>query len=416
MSYTESSPTFSPRLTVGLRSLLTRVVGLWGRRPRWFKAPTSLGAATLVMALAAWLIGWWFGWSEFMYIAAGAAVVLLVAIAFTFGRMELDVSLSLHPERATVGHKVIANVALSNTSKHRMLPVRLEIPIGANHANISVPSLRAGNEWSQEIVMPTSRRAVYQIGPVTSVRSDPLNLLRREVRWTEPIELFVHPITVNLSKLSAGWLRDLEGEATRDISESDVNFHALRDYVQGDDRRHIHWRSSAKLRKWVVRQFVDTRRSHLAILLSTNPAEYSDAEEFELAVSVAASLGQRAFSDGQGVTFVRGELHSPTPTGQSFLDNCSRVELGDSTRVITEVAVASKRLVAQASVLVVVSGSAADPGQLHMAAELANRDAKAIAVRALLGGEPRFLDSGTTTMVDIGSLRQFAQVMWTVNR
>lgn len=351
-----------------------------------------------------------------MYIAAGAVAVLLVAIAFTFGRTDIDVSLTLHPERATVGHKVIADLSLQNSSSHRMLPIRLEVPIGANHASVSVPSLRSGHDWSQEIVMPTSRRAVYQVGPVTSVRSDPLNLLRREMKWTEAIELFVHPITVPLSKLSAGWLRDLEGEATKDISESDLNFHALRDYVQGDDRRHIHWRSSAKLRRWVVRQFVDTRRSHLAILLSTNPAEYADAEEFELAVSIAASLGQRALGDGQGVTFIGGELRSPTPTGQSFLDNCSRVELGDSTRTVTDVAIASKQYVAQASVLVILSGSAAEPGQLHMAAELANREAKAIAVRASVATEPRFSDTATTTMVDVGSLRAFSQVMWTVNR
>jgi uncharacterized protein (DUF58 family) len=417
---------------VVLRNTLAKVKEWWGRRPLLFQAPTSLGVAALVMAAIAWLIGWWFGWREFMYISAGSLAVMGVAVAFTFGRMDLDVQLDLRPLRATVGHKVVAEVSLRNRSGHRMLPVRLEVPIGANHANIDVPSLRSEEEWGQEIVMPTSRRAVYEVGPVASVRSDPLNLLRREIRWTEPVELFVHPETVHLSRLSAGWLRDLEGESTEDISESDLNFHALRNYVYGDDRRRIHWRSSAKrmalqrsrsngngdrkIPDWVVRQFVDTRRSHLAILLSTNPAEYADIEEFELAVSIAASLGQRAFSSGQHVTFIGGELRTPTPTGQSFMDNCSRVELGDSTQTISDIAINAKHKVSQASVLVLISGSAVDQATLHLASESANREAKAIGVRTDIAGQARFLDSGTTVMVEAASLNDFAQVMWTVNR
>lgn len=40
----------------------------------------------------------------------------------------------------------------------------------------------------------------------------------------------------------------------------------------------------------MIRQFVDTRRSHLAVLLDTQPRSYRDADEFELAVSIAGSL------------------------------------------------------------------------------------------------------------------------------
>ena len=65
---------------------------------------------------------------------------------------------------------------------------------------------------------------------------------------------------------------------------SDLAFHALRDYQPGDDRRYIHWRSSAKAGRFLVRQFLDTRRSHVAVVVDSEAANYTDPDEFELAI------------------------------------------------------------------------------------------------------------------------------------
>src|SRR5690606_1690719 len=115
--------------------------------------------------------------------------------------------------------------------------------------------------------------------------------------WTEHVELFVHPRTVPLHGSSSGFLKDLEGRPTKDLSSSDVSSHALREYAPGDDRRHVHWKTSARTGTLMVRQFEETRRSHLAVVLSTNAADYDDPEEFELAVSVAGSLGVQALRE-----------------------------------------------------------------------------------------------------------------------
>ena len=59
---------------------------------------------------------------------------------------------------------------------------------------------------------------------------------------------------------------------------SDLAFHALREYQPGDDRRYIHWRSSAKAGRLLVRQFLDTRRSHLSIVVDADPDLYAGGE------------------------------------------------------------------------------------------------------------------------------------------
>ncbi len=379
-----------------------------------FRMPTPLGIATAILGLLGWFLGWRFGWREFMFLAAGCLTLLVVAILLTFGRTEISVDLQLHPKRVTVGQKAVVEVNVRNAGSRRMLPVRLEVPVGLNRARVGVPSLRAGAEWSQDIVLPTSKRDVYKVGPVKSVRSDPLNLIRREVEWTGTEELFVHPITTPLARLSSGWLRDLEGQSTQDISESDLNFHTLRDYVQGDDRRHIHWRSSARLGRWVVRQFVDTRKSHLAILLGTNPADYGDADEFELAISIAASVGLRAFSDGQSVSFISGFDEAPAVTGQGFLDFCSRIQLGDSLLEFREMAARSKRILGKASVLVAISGSGVSSEKIVSGAEIAVSDAFRVCVRAVLGKPSRFMKTEGQVLSEVAALEDFAQVIWAV--
>ena len=78
---------------------------------------------------------------------------------------------------------------------------------------------------------------------------------------------------VALESLGAGLLRDLEGVSTDAVSQSDLAFHALREYVPGDDLRHVHWRSSAKVMaaagetQLLVRQYLDTRRSHATVVV-----------------------------------------------------------------------------------------------------------------------------------------------------
>ena len=132
--------------------------------------------------------------------------------------------------------------------------------------------------------------------------------------WTEPADLFVHPRTVALASSASGFIRDLEGMPTTDLSSADVSFHALRDYVPGDDRRHIHWKTTARTNKLMVRQFEETRRAHLAVSLSINTDEYASEQEFEMAISVAASIGRQAIREQR-------ELTSLTQTGPAPLRN-----------------------------------------------------------------------------------------------
>jgi uncharacterized protein (DUF58 family) len=215
---------------------------------------------------------------------------------------------------------------------------------------------------------------------VRTVRADPIGLVRRELFWTGSVDLFVHPRTVGIPSTSTGLIRDLEGHPTRDLSSSDVSFHALREYVPGDERRNIHWKSTAKTGTYMVRQFEETRRSHLVIALSLASGDYASEEEFEMAVSVVGSLGARAIRDARTVSVVASERtpefakrkvlavrQLSTVSGSRLLDDLATVERAESSLAILDVARVTAEQVSGNSVAFLICGSLPTPAQLRAA-------------------------------------------------
>jgi hypothetical protein len=197
-------------------------------------------------------------------------------------------------------------------------------------------------------------------------------MLSRDVEWTEVAEILVRPPLVMLDSLGAGLLRDLEGVSTDAVSQSDLAFHALREYVPGDDLRHVHWRSSAKAMsvtgdsKLLVRQYLDTRRSHVTLVVDDRPGVWADAQDFETAMSVAASLIVRATLDEFDTSFVCGTRASSGVTGHLALDSVCRADFGP----VGLVASAHRAAVVSpdTSLLFLVGGAASDFDDFQLAA------------------------------------------------
>lgn len=365
----------------------------------------------VAVAAVTWLLGVRLGWDELLLIAGGCLMVSVVALLFTLGRNDLEVTIELNPHRVVVGDQAVGRVGATNAGGKRMLSVRLEAPVGTGVARFEVPSLAAGESWDELFVVPTSRRSVIPVGPVSSVRGDPLGLARRAVAWADPIDLFVHPRTIRLPGLTAGWLRDLEGNPTNDLSPSDVAFHTLREYVPGDDRRHVHWRTSARLGTLMVRQFVDSRRSHLGLVLSTNPADYRDPEEFELAISVVGSLAVSTLLEDQAVSVTTGGRPLPAYAPPKLLDGLAGLELDRRSVDLTTLVRHSLPILRGASVVAVVTGTGVEPNALRGAAELFHHDVRVLAVRAHPEGELGMRTIGSTSVLDLTALDELGRVV-----
>jgi len=303
------------------------------------------------------------------------------ALFYLIGRNAHEVTLAMPANRVVVGEKAPGEITVHNPTRRRISGVRVEVPVGFGLAEFAMPSLPAGAEYRDVFIVPTAHRGVIPIGPVRTVRADPVGLLRREVVWASTLDLFVHPRTTAIPSMSTGFIRDLEGAPTRDLTSSDIAFHALREYVPGDERRNIHWKSTAKTGSYMVRQYEQTRRSHLMIALSLAAADYATAEEFELAVSAAGSLGVRAIRDARDVSVVASErtpdfakravraVRRLSTLGRArLLDDLARVELAQTALPLTELARVASDSAAGISIAFLVCGSTVPANELQAAA------------------------------------------------
>lgn len=365
---------------------------------------SPLGWAFSVAAVAGLLVGRLLGWGEATAFGAVAAGALVVALALSCGRPRYRVTLSLADRRVTVGQRAVGQLEIVNAARRRSLPSRLELPAGRSVAELAVPSLAPGGRHDELFVVPTERRAVVTVGPVRSWRGDPLGLARRTVRWTAPVELYVHPRLVALAGASAGLLRDLEGQTARELSDTDLSFHALREYVAGDDRRSIHWRTSARRGTLMVKQFEDTRRTLTALGLADGRADYAGDDDLELAVGVVASLGVQAIRDRREVVAFAGPGRIRVTSPPALLDDCSAFVVSDRGAGVHLLGRRVAREAPDASLVVLVTGGAADDGSLRLGARHVPAGARTLVVRCLPGARLGARTTGLLTLATLGSL------------
>ncbi|WP_374313893.1 DUF58 domain-containing protein [Microbacterium sp.] len=410
------------------RSLVRAVVwwtGVWGAVSAAISTAAAWSARTVrpagVLVLVAATIGLGlgivFGWVEWMVAGAAAVVLLAASVPFLFGARSYDVGLSLAHERVVAGDGVKGEIVVRNDGHRIALPGRLDIPVGAGLVEFGVPLLRPGHAVSQPLDIPGLRRGIVRVGPATTVRSDPIGLLRREHAFDDVHEVFVHPRTTSLPSTSAGLIRDLEGSPTRRLVDSDMSFHAIREYAPGDSRRQIHWKSTAKTGRLMVRQYEESRRSRMAVVLAVAEHEYADADEFELAVGCAASLGLRAVRDARDVEIVvgseiprvvRGRLRAirriPAAAPRPMLDGFSGVDLLESTMPVSDVCRLTAESGDRLSIAFVVVGSRVTLTRLQQAALAFPVDTTVVAVICDERAHPRMQPLSGITVLTVGTL------------
>ena len=291
-----------------------------------------IGWMVLGLGLGALLVAAFTSWRELAVLGMACLALCVLALPFLLGRTSVTVDLRLQPERVAAGESVAAGVLVVNRAASRLVPTTLEVPVGSAVHRYGISSLAPGAAHEESFTIRTERRGVIKVGPAMTRRGDPVGIFSRDVVWTPVREVLVRPHLVPMESLGAGLLRDLEGVSTDAVSQSDLAFHALREYVPGDDLRHIHWRSSAKVMastgesSLLVRQYLDTRRSHATIVVDDRLTAWSDPEDFETAMAVAASIAVRAVLDEFDVSFVCGVHASSGSDGYLALDAVCRAD------------------------------------------------------------------------------------------
>lgn len=315
-------------------------------------------------------------------------------------------------------------VKVTNISRHPALPGTLEIPIGEALAETGIPFLRAGAASEQDLHIPARARGLVDVGPVRSIRADPVGLLHRDIQWTDKHTLYVHPRTVNLPVTARGFVRDLEGTPSSQLVTDDISFHAIREYVPGDSPRNIHWKTTAKTGTLMVRQFEETRKSMVGVLLSLHESEYVDLEGFEIAISAAASLAVRFIRDHQDLEILASEeipesarrhfatvrrlsTHDPV----AALNDFTLLDHGEDMMPLDDIARVCARQLENLSNVFLVTGPVLSLQQLQATAQQFSGDTSVVIIRVDLDSRPRLQFISGVPIFTLGALEDLKHLM-----
>lgn len=271
---------------------------------------TPLGCWMVTVTVAAGLGLALVGWTELLAFLLAGLTLVVTGLVMSMGNLACRAELDLDQTHLSVGQESELSITLSNPGRRATRGGRIGILVGSEPSYLSLPALSPGQSDHLHLRLQALHRGAIPVGPVTMEAGDPFGAILRQRILADGDQLFVHPRTVDLTPIKAGLQRDLEGQVASGIVDDDLEFHALRPYEPGDDIKRVHWLSTAKTGSLMVRQYEPTLRTDTALWMDTDPSSYSSAEEFELAVSIFASLGARCLLDGR-------RLVAMTPGGQT---------------------------------------------------------------------------------------------------
>lgn len=255
---------------------------------------SATGWGTLAGGAALTVTGYALGYGEAAALGTTCLLAVAVAALWALPAPVLGAERRIVPGRVSRGDPAEGVVVLVNTGARTRRGLRAVDRCGDRDIPVDLPPLRPGAAHELRYALPTARRGRVPVGPLRLERTDPLGLARRMRPYGDADTLLVRPRICPLPVLPSGQAHHVEGPACDAADDGSLTFHALREYVLGDDLRRVHWRSTARTGTLMVRQMVDVSLPHTTLVLDTRRLAYSSEDDFELAVDCAASVAYAA--------------------------------------------------------------------------------------------------------------------------
>jgi uncharacterized protein (DUF58 family) len=252
---------------------------------------TRRGRAVLALGVVVYLAAWIFGSRALYPVATGLVLAVLIAVIW--------VRLSVRPPHVhrhgatrdvVEGDDVRVDLVVETTGAvapptlvaHEQ-PGRLEgrrvelYPVGARR-------FAGGYELRG---VPRGR---YAFETVRLTIEDPFALAGARIEQGEPQALVVYPRLVQLDRLfSEGGAHAQDGRRLLLRRPTGFELHSVREYVEGESLRKVHWPSTARRGQLMVKELEDAPRDEVVVLLDGD-ARVGNDRVFDVAVRAAGSV------------------------------------------------------------------------------------------------------------------------------
>jgi uncharacterized protein (DUF58 family) len=247
--------------------------------------------------------------------AMAAVLACLPLVLWLLGRHKLHgLQVVRQPLSAvSAGETIRVDLTVTNTAHTRRIffvvsdtvPKALE-PSGI--VELPVAILGPGEQKVLHYDLLPPRRGAYPLGPVRLLAPDAIGLRQYKRDLGQASELLVYPRPLPLPYL---WPTSTGGphpiRPRRRLRGQGDELYGIRDYVPGDDPRHIDWKTTARRGKLAVVEYERPESLDAMIVLDLSTpwhCGHDDQHTLEYAVTLAASLIEQAYERGSSVGFL----------------------------------------------------------------------------------------------------------------
>jgi uncharacterized protein (DUF58 family) len=298
---------------------------LWARIRRWLRPPRRLQftregkyfvGITVGVGFAAINTG-----NNLLYLLLGMMLSLIIASGVMSEISLRDLQVTRQPPTNLYARRpFLMGIGLRN-DKRRLPSFSIEVEDVVDERTLDKKcyflKLPAGRLQHTSYRHAFSRRGRYSFTAFRLSTKFPFALFRKSRLIEEQTEVIVFPTLTPLGR-AVPPRAYAQGEESRGQRGRRGEFHGLHEFREGDDPRDIHWRSTARKGRTMVREYEDESARRVTLFLDNGlPDGEACADELakeglERAISIAASLAADFLERGYTVRVVtRGESTPP---------------------------------------------------------------------------------------------------------
>lgn len=215
--------------------------------------------ALYILMILSLLTGLFTGRAALFNLTCLIAAVMLLSLVWTWLSVRgIALQRTTRTRRSQVGRIFRESFSVCKTGilPKLCLEIRDHSNLPGHQASHVIPTLLNRREYRWDVETVCAVRGEFQLGPLTVISSDPFGFFRSPRRVSTTERLIVYPMTVDLNRviLPMGFLSG--GDAQRRLTHQvTTNASSVRDYVSGDSMNRIHWRSTARTDRLMVKEF-----------------------------------------------------------------------------------------------------------------------------------------------------------------
>jgi uncharacterized protein (DUF58 family) len=236
------------------------------------------------------------------------------------------------PPRVFAGEPFLMEVVIKNGKpKRASYSIEVEDLIGRTPIDKRCYFLKIPEAKSQRTSYRHTfvRRGLYTLTGYRLATKFPFALFRKSRDVDAPLEVLVYPARVAVPR--PPMRAATRGDAVADRLGRRGEFFGLRERRTGDDRRDVHWKSSARTGRLLVREYEDELARRVVIGVDNamplavreavadgglTPVQEAQVSAVERAISIAASLAAAYLESGWTVELASRGTHIPAGVGR----------------------------------------------------------------------------------------------------